>query len=115
MEKIVERINESTKSVGVNEESVGVNEKNVGVNEKSVGVNEESVGVDEYSIGRTAQKILDIVIAAPSITQDKIAEKISITKRSVERQVKNLRDRGILIHEGSDKTGYWRVLPSNKK
>ncbi len=94
MEKIVERINGCTESVGVNEENVGVN---------------------EYPIGRTAQKILDIVIADPSITQDKIAEKISITKRSVERQVKNLRDRGILIHEGSDKTGYWRVLPSNKK
>ena len=106
--QIVERFNG-------NIENVGVNEKNVGVNEKNVGVNEENVGVNESSIGRTAQKILDIVIADPSITLDKIADRISITRRSVERQVTKLRNRGILIHEGSDKTGYWCVMPQNIK
>ena len=84
-------------------------------NIENVGVNEENVGVNESSIGRTAQKILDIVIADPSITLDKIADRISITRRSVERQVMKLRRRGILTHEGSDKTGYWCVMPQNIK
>ena len=113
--QIVERFKGTEENVGVTEENVGVNGENVGVNGENVGVTEENVGVNGVSIGRTAQKILDIVIADPSITLDKIADRISITRRSVERQVMKLRRRGILTHEGSDKTGYWCVMPQNIK
>ena len=64
----------------------------------------------------TANAPLSIAIVNdPSITLEKIAENISITKRSVERQVKTLRDEGILIHEGSDKTGYWRIILEDER
>ena len=36
--------------------------------------------------------------------------KAGVTKRAIEKNIKNLRDRGILIHEGSDKAGYWRII-----
>ena len=111
VEQVADRVNGKTDNNHSDTENVGVN---VGVNTENVGVNAETsvenVGVNNKPVGRTAQKIIDLVISDPSITQDRIAEKLSITKRSVERQVKNLRERGILIHEGSDKTGYWRVI-----
>lgn len=39
-----------------------------------------------------------------------MANKIGVTKRAIEKNIKNLRTMGILIHEGSDKTGYWRII-----
>ncbi len=39
-----------------------------------------------------------------------MSDKIGISKRAIEKNIKVLRDRGILIHEGSDKSGYWRII-----
>ena len=36
--------------------------------------------------------------------------KIGVSKRAVEKNIKELRDRGILVYEGSDKSGYWRII-----
>ncbi|CDA94969.1 divergent AAA domain protein [Prevotella sp. CAG:1320] len=36
--------------------------------------------------------------------------KIGVSKRAVEKNIKELRERGILVHEGSDKSGYWRII-----
>ena len=61
-------------------------------------------------VGRTAQRIIDMVISNPMITREKMAEELGISLEGVKKQIKNLKDRGILIHEGSDKTGYWRII-----
>lgn len=61
-------------------------------------------------VSKTAQKIIDLVISDPSITADNMANKIRVTKRAIEKNIKTLRDMEILFHEGSDKTGYWRII-----
>lgn len=61
-------------------------------------------------VGRTAQRIIDMVISNPMITREKMANELGISLDGVKKQIKNLRDRGILIHEGSDKAGYWRII-----
>ncbi|WP_289226714.1 HTH domain-containing protein, partial [uncultured Bacteroides sp.] len=45
-----------------------------------------------------------------SITADNMADKVGVTKRAIEKSIKSLRDMGILVHEGSDKAGYWRII-----
>ena len=80
-------------------------------------VNEES-SVKKYPVkqnlnkpvGRTAQRIIDMVISTPMITREKMANGLGISLEGVKKQIKNLKDRGILIHEESDKTGYWRII-----
>ena len=62
------------------------------------------------SVGRTAQRIIDMVISNPMITREKMADELGISLDGVKKQIKNLRDRGILTHEGSDKAGYWRII-----
>ena len=61
-------------------------------------------------VGRTAQRIIDMVISNPMITREKMADELGISLDGVKKQIKNLRDRGILVHEGSDKVGYWRII-----
>ena len=61
-------------------------------------------------VSRTGQKIIDLVISDPSITAEAMSVKIGVSKRAVEKNIKELRERGILVHEGSDKAGYWRII-----
>lgn len=100
----------SVEKFGVNAEKFGVNEKG---SVKKFGVNANRFGDTSKTpkkVSKTAQKIIDLVIANPSITADNMADKVGVTKRAIEKNIKNLRDRGILIHEGSDKAGYWRII-----
>ena len=53
---------------------------------------------------------LDLVISDPSITAEAMSVKIGVSKRAVEKNIKELRERGILVHEGSDKVCYWRII-----
>ena len=122
VEEVADRVNSTLKKYPVNE---GTSERKFGVNEKSsekrFGVNAERFGVNEKGsekrfgvkgedaskrVSRTGQKIIDLVISDPSIT----AEAMSVSKRAVEKNIKELRERGILVHEGSDKAGYWRII-----
>ena len=87
-----------------------VNEKS---SEKIFGVNADKFGDTSETpkkVSKTAQKIIDLVISCPSITADNIANKVGVAKRTIEKNIKSLRDMGILTHEGSDKTGYWRII-----
>ena len=55
------------------------------------------------------QKILDELVKNPYITQTKLSELIGISKRSIIKNMKNLKDKGIIYREGSDRKGYWNI------
>lgn len=126
VEKVAERVNSTLKKYPVNEEGsekkFGINAEKFGVNEKSseerfgvinnASVTKFGVKVEEASkrVSRTGQKIIDLVISDPSITAEAMSAKIGVSKRAVEKNIKELRERGILVHEGSDKAGYWRII-----
>ena len=123
VEEVANRVNSTLEKYPINEESsvekFGVNAKMFGVNSKSsvkkFGVNAKMFGDTSEipkKVSKTAQKIIDLVISDPSITADNMANKVGVTKRAIEKNIKNLRDMGILAHEGSDKTGYWRIVIS---
>lgn len=119
VEEVADRVNSTLKKYPVNE---GASERKFGVNEKSsekrFGVNEKGSekrfgvkGEDASKrVSRTGQKIIDLVISDPSITAEAMSVKIGVSKRAVEKNIKELRERGILVHEGSDKAGYWRII-----
>ena len=121
VEEVANRVNSTLEKYPVNKESsvekFGVNTKEFGVNEESsvekFGVNADKFGdtsETQKKVSKTAQKIIDLVISDPSITADNMANKIGVTKRAIEKNIKSLRDMGILAHEGSDKAGYWRIV-----
>ena len=108
VEEVADRVNSTLKKYPVNG---GASERKFGVNKKS---SEKRFGVkgEEASkrVSRTGQKIIDLVISDPSITAEAMSVKIGVSKRAVEKNIKELRERGILVHEGSDKAGYWRII-----
>ena len=106
--EVADRVNSTLKKYPVNG---GASERKFGVNKKS---SEKRFGVKgedaSKRVSRTGQKIIDLVISDPSITAEAMSVKIGVSKRAVEKNIKELRERGILVHEGSDKSGYWRII-----
>ncbi len=73
--------------------------ENVGVN---VGVNNELTKIEI--------KIIDEIMNNPQITALDIASIIGKSKRTAERYIKSLQEKGYIIRDGSDKKGNWKVV-----
>jgi len=58
---------------------------------------------------KTSEKILSLLKEKPDLTISQMAEIIDVTGRSIERNVKILKDKGKLKRIGSDRGGYWEV------
>lgn len=107
VEEVANRVDNTLKKYPVNEES---SEKKYPINENSTLKKYPVKRNTDKPVGRTAQRIIDLVISNPMITREKMADELGISLDGVKKQIKSLRDRGILIHEGSDKAGYWRII-----
>ena len=46
----------------------------------------------------------------PSLTAAKLAEIIGVSKPTVERAIKSLKEKGFIVREGSFKSGKWIIL-----
>lgn len=55
------------------------------------------------------QKILNELVTNPYITQSQLSKQIGISKRSIIKNMKNLKDKGIICRVGSDRKGYWNI------
>lgn len=56
------------------------------------------------------QKILSAIKKNPHITKSTLISTLGISKGTVDRTIKALKERGILERKGSNKTGYWRII-----
>ena len=114
IEEVANRVNSSLEKYSIDEES---SVKTFGDLQKSsvkTFGDLQNSSVKQKRLGRTAQSILDLVISDGSISQDKMAEKIGISKRAIEMQIANLKAKGLLVREGADHGGYWRIVINPK-
>ena len=114
IEEVANRVNSSLKNGSLDEES---SVKTFGDLQKSsvkTFGDLQNSSVKQKRLGRTAQSILDLVISDGSISQDKMAEKIGVSKRAIEMQIANLKAKGLLVREGADHGGYWRTVINPK-
>lgn len=63
----------------------------------------------EYELSDTQKEIINILITNHQISAAKIAEQLGLGSRSIEKNIKKLRELGILIRHGSPKNGYWEI------
>jgi ATP-dependent DNA helicase RecG len=56
------------------------------------------------------RNILNIVKESPTISGRQMSEMLSVSQRTIERDLSFLQNHGILKHEGSDKDGAWVIL-----
>lgn len=57
----------------------------------------------------TQQKIVDMIMDNPRITQAAIAEKLGLTTRAVKKSIKELSDKGIIERIGAARGGTWKI------
>jgi len=69
----------------------------------------DNTGGINGGINEIQTRILLIIRENPSVTVQEIAEKVGIAYRTVERNLKFLKDNGIIVREGAKKKGKWLV------
>ena len=56
------------------------------------------------------QKILNLIKGSPTITGKQMSETLSVSKRTIERDLSALQKSGVLRHEGKDNDGIWVII-----
>ncbi len=65
--------------------------------------------INTAKLTETEQIILELLRENPAITQEMMASKVGLTKYGVRYAMKTLKDKGILIREGSNRNGIWKI------
>jgi len=55
------------------------------------------------------EKICEFISENPNITLNELADKIGVTKRTIERNIQKLQNEGIIERIGSRKNGIWKI------
>lgn len=66
--------------------------------------------VSEIKLTERQKKIVNLIIQQPSITAKHMSETLSVSSRTVERELSTLKDKGVLMREGKDNDGVWLVV-----
>ena len=80
---------------------------NIGVN---VGVNVGVNNIKTMNFSKRQIIIKEIINQNPMITAKQMSEALSVTQRTIERDLSALQKAKVIRHEGSDKSGIWVVL-----
>lgn len=99
-------ISENAPRVGVENDDVGVN---VGIKTADVGIN---VGIKTADVRINQEKLLSIINEHPNWSAQKIADNVKVARRTVERLLHDMKEKGVIIREGARKNGKWRVIES---
>jgi ATP-dependent DNA helicase RecG len=56
------------------------------------------------------EETFKVIIENPTYSAEKIAEKLNISSRTVEKHQAKLKGAGVIKREGGNKTGHWKIL-----
>jgi len=90
------------------EQSFVVTLKNLNYGKSSMPSGIEN-GTDD-GIEKNTEKILNAILADPKITQKQMTVETGLSLRTIGRELKNLRDTGVIRRVGSDRSGYWEIV-----
>jgi len=72
-------------------------------------IDNKNVGLN-VGLNKTEKKVIELLIENPSITSVELAEKIGVTKRTIERTFKSLQEKKMIERIGSKRDGNWIVV-----
>ena len=78
-------------------------------------VGEGSDIIRGYELSDTQKKIVNLLLYDRQLSAAKIAEQLGMESRSIGKNIKKLKELGILIRHGSPKNGYWEVIDCGEK
>ena len=78
--------------------------------EQEASVDSVNVGdVSESKLTERQRRIIDLVKESPSMTAKQMLETLSVSLRTVERDISVMREMGVMKREGKDNNGVWRL------
>ena len=66
--------------------------------------------MSETKLAERQQKILNLIKESPTITGRQMSETLSVSQRTIERDLSALQKKGVLKHEGKDNDGKWIIM-----
>ena len=82
----------------------------VGFGSEKTSNSSEKTSNSSEKTSNSSEKILELIKQNPKISAAGIAMEIGISSRGVEKQIKKLREAGIIKRNGADKGGYWEIV-----
>lgn len=83
------------------------NISDISVNDGDVG---ENVGEKSVNDGDVKASVLRMITDNKKASASEIAKTLSVTQRTIERYIRELREEGRLVRHGSARGGYWEVV-----
>ena len=71
---------------------------------------EEPEKIQNHELTDTQKKIVNLLLSNKQLSAAKIAEQLDLRSRSIEKNIKKLKEYGILKRHGSPKSGYWEIV-----
>ena len=72
-------------------------------------VGDHAGDVSERKLTERQQKILNLIKESPTITGKQMSETLSVSQRTIERDLSALKELGILKRKGKDNGGMWII------
>jgi ATP-dependent DNA helicase RecG len=72
-------------------------------------ITSDKIGIN-FGINETQCRVLENISNDSTVTIKKIAENLGLSSRSIESNIKDLREKGVLVRQGSKKTGRWQII-----
>ena len=66
--------------------------------------------LSETKLSARQRVILSIIQSTPSVSAKQMSETLTVTSRTIERDLSAMQKAGIIRHEGKDNAGVWVVL-----
>lgn len=76
----------------------------------SVKFGESSVKLGNLPLNDTQRTIMQMIDEDPRMSARQIAEKTDVSVRAIEKNIKELREKGALKRHGAARGGYWEVV-----
>ena len=71
-------------------------------------------GVDHIPVTDLERRILVLLNDRPTLTGSKLAEDLGIGRGTVKEYLRRLKAKGVLVREGSTRTGRWRLTEAGR-
>ncbi|WP_279142142.1 ATP-binding protein [Bacteroides acidifaciens] len=75
-----------------------------------INIGDNDGDVSEMKITERQQNILNLIKESPTISGRQMSEILSVSQRTVERDLSVLQKKGVLRHKGKDNDGSWQIL-----
>ena len=71
---------------------------------------ESTEKIYDYELSNTQKKMISLILEDEGLSAVKIAKQLGLGNSTVEKNMKKLKEKGLLIRHGSPKNGYWEVV-----